>query len=198
MIYQFCFRSKWLAIAFVAGLLGFASIHDHRASRLLTLMLNCNYRYDRILGSSIFNDLIHIGNIPIELGRLRNAKSRGSAAAVSVHVFVESLCVDSKLFFDQQLTPAFEILGPTVMNIAVVSFGNARISSEELTCQHGKGKCYQLVEVKRRDAHRCNRITLLNTITISLTESDHIILHCKLSLFRPSRVRRQLVRAMCH
>jgi hypothetical protein len=65
---------------------------------------------------------------------------------VNVSVFVESLCVDSKDFFERQLMPAYEKLGDDVMNINVVSFGNAFFNTtvdggEVLHCQHGRAEC---------------------------------------------------------
>ena len=60
---------------------------------------------------------------------------------VLVNMFVESLCIDSKVYFDEQLMPAYRILGPAVMNLHVTVFGNAHIgdSGESLECQHGPG-----------------------------------------------------------
>jgi Gamma interferon inducible lysosomal thiol reductase (GILT) len=62
---------------------------------------------------------------------------------VQVLLCVEALCIDSKNFFHDQLMVAFNALGHTVMNLTVVSFGNAKISeaSHKITCQHGFGEC---------------------------------------------------------
>jgi hypothetical protein len=65
---------------------------------------------------------------------------------VNVSVYVESLCIDSKNFFEQQLMPTFNKLGDDVMDINVVSFGNAFFNTttdggEVLHCQHGRAEC---------------------------------------------------------
>lgn len=62
---------------------------------------------------------------------------------VHVDVYVESLCIDSKAYFDGQLMPTFAILGPVVMRLRVIVFGNAHIKDtlepSSLICQHGQG-----------------------------------------------------------
>jgi interferon gamma-inducible protein 30 len=59
---------------------------------------------------------------------------------VKLQVYVEALCIDSKAFFDQQLMPVYETLGPDVIDLEVVVFGNARVAPS-LTCQHGLAEC---------------------------------------------------------
>lgn len=65
---------------------------------------------------------------------------------VQVLVCVEALCIDSQRFFHDQLDIAFNALGHDVMNLTVVSFGNAKLptsdsNSHNITCQHGFGEC---------------------------------------------------------
>jgi len=63
---------------------------------------------------------------------------------VQVLVCVEALCIDSQRFFHDQLMIAFNALGHDVMNLTVVSFGNAKLPSSgnrNITCQHGFGEC---------------------------------------------------------
>ena len=69
-------------------------------------------------------------------------------APVQVLVCVEALCIDSQRFFHDQLDIAFNALGHDVMNLTVVSFGNAKLppsdsnnNSHNITCQHGFGEC---------------------------------------------------------
>ena len=75
------------------------------------------------------------------------AASESLAATVTpvqVLVCVEALCIDSQRFFHDQLMIAFNSLGHDVMNLTVVSFGNAKLPSENshnITCQHGYGEC---------------------------------------------------------
>jgi interferon gamma-inducible protein 30 len=62
-----------------------------------------------------------------------------------VHVLaaVESLCPDCKRYMNDQLYPTFELLGPKVMDLQVVPFGNAAIDAKSKTvdCQHGPAEC---------------------------------------------------------
>jgi hypothetical protein len=69
--------------------------------------------------------------------------STGAAPAVQVSVYVEALCIDSKNFFNKQLIPAYDQLGPKVMNLQVVVYGNAEIDlkTKTLKCQHGGAEC---------------------------------------------------------
>lgn len=71
----------------------------------------------------------------------RSSVNARSSPTVIVNVYVESLCIDSKAYFDEQLRPTYETLGPTVMNLRVVVFGNAHIetNSTKIQCQHGEG-----------------------------------------------------------
>jgi hypothetical protein len=71
---------------------------------------------------------------------LETLKAR-SSPTVKVNVYVESLCIDSKVYFDKQLMPTYETLGPAVMDLRVVVFGNAHIeaNSTSIQCQHGEG-----------------------------------------------------------
>jgi Gamma interferon inducible lysosomal thiol reductase (GILT) len=65
-----------------------------------------------------------------------------SNSIVMVNVYVESLCIDSKAYFQEQLMPTYEALGPAVMSLRVTVFGNAKIensTSNRLECQHGQG-----------------------------------------------------------
>lgn len=66
-------------------------------------------------------------------------------APVQVLVCVEALCIDSQRFFHDQLDIAFNALDHNVMNLTVVSFGNAKLPSDSnsrnITCQHGFGEC---------------------------------------------------------
>jgi Gamma interferon inducible lysosomal thiol reductase (GILT) len=63
--------------------------------------------------------------------------------AVRVDVYVESLCIDSKNYVTEQLLPTLHALGPTVMDLTMVMFGNAKLSADHqgYDCQHGVGEC---------------------------------------------------------
>ena len=64
-------------------------------------------------------------------------------AAVAVWVYLESLCIDSKHFVLNQLVPTYATLGDRVMDLNVVSFGNAQLDllNHTVTCQHGAAEC---------------------------------------------------------
>lgn len=61
--------------------------------------------------------------------------------------FVDSLyralCIDCQRFFNNQLYDTFHKLGPDVMELNVIPFGNAHLDvvSQTVTCQHGEGEC---------------------------------------------------------
>ena len=74
----------------------------------------------------------------------RSDETGGAVGPVQVLVCVEALCIDSQSFFHDQLMIAFNALDHTVMNLTVVSFGNAKLPSDDshnITCQHGVGEC---------------------------------------------------------
>jgi interferon, gamma-inducible protein 30 len=68
---------------------------------------------------------------------------------VSVQIYVESLCIDSKHYMEEQLLPAYQALGTSIMTLSIISFGNAKFTSDvdattntnQLTCQHGAAEC---------------------------------------------------------
>jgi len=74
---------------------------------------------------------------------LSSAPAGDSPRKVRVRVYVEALCINSKRFINDQLFPAFRLLGPGVMDVEVVVFGNAKLdlNSKTVDCQHGPAKC---------------------------------------------------------
>lgn len=62
---------------------------------------------------------------------------------VSVQVSIESLCIDSKNYILDQLVPTFASPLGEVMDLQVVSFGNAHLHTDTrtVTCQHGNAEC---------------------------------------------------------
>ncbi|CAB3989274.1 Hypothetical predicted protein [Paramuricea clavata] len=70
---------------------------------------------------------------------------KAKAQLVNFTLYLESLCPDCKNFINQQLWPAFKAVG-TIMNLALVPYGNAREQQYgdrwQFECQHGKEECY--------------------------------------------------------
>lgn len=62
---------------------------------------------------------------------------------VSVEVLAESLCIDCQQFFTNSLVPTYHTLGPSVMDLKVVPYGNSHIDYDKhtVTCQHGEAEC---------------------------------------------------------
>lgn len=62
---------------------------------------------------------------------------------ISVDVMAESLCIDCQRFFTKSLVPTYRTLGPSVMNLRVVPYGNSRMDPDQktVTCQHGEAEC---------------------------------------------------------
>lgn len=85
----------------------------------------------------------------------RSSSARRCRPSVQVKVLAESLCIDCKRFFTQQLSQAYETLGASVIDLQVIPFGNAQYvqrnqTTEEqqqqqqvvvLKCQHGDAEC---------------------------------------------------------
>ena len=75
----------------------------------------------------------------------------GAAASVppvKVKVLDEALCGGCQEFVNEQLSPVYQSLGATVIDLQVIPFGNARYiadpkdpSKQVLDCQHGKAEC---------------------------------------------------------
>lgn len=67
------------------------------------------------------------------------------ADPVNVVVLTESLCPGCEQFIRTTLTDAYTRLGPLVMNLTVIPFGNAHFydgkPNPQVTCQHGLGEC---------------------------------------------------------
>lgn len=66
-----------------------------------------------------------------------------SPPRIKIQVYIESLCIDSKHFMMEKLLPTYRRLGNQVMDLEVVTFGNAKIDLEAhtVTCQHGAAEC---------------------------------------------------------
>jgi interferon, gamma-inducible protein 30 len=62
---------------------------------------------------------------------------------VVVKAYTEALCIDCKNFIDHQLVPTYHKLGPSVMDLHIIPFGNAQLDlkTQTVTCQHGDGEC---------------------------------------------------------
>jgi hypothetical protein len=76
----------------------------------------------------------------------RTAATEAAAApVVVVQVYDEALCIDCQQFILEQLRPAYATLGPGVIDLRMVAFGNAQLDDptnpESLTCQHGVAEC---------------------------------------------------------
>lgn len=67
----------------------------------------------------------------------------GDTAPVPVQVFTEALCPDCKHFLEEQLERIYKLLGPDIMELTLVPFGNAELDREGKTIrsQHGVGEC---------------------------------------------------------
>ena len=68
---------------------------------------------------------------------------RAESMTVSVQVSIESLCIDSKNYILDQLVPTFASPLGEIMDLQVVSFGNAHLHTDTrtVTCQHGDAEC---------------------------------------------------------
>ena len=62
---------------------------------------------------------------------------------VVVQVYTEALCIDCKHFINQHLVSTYHELGPKIMNLQIVPFGNSKLllDKQQVECQHGEGEC---------------------------------------------------------
>lgn len=105
----------------VAKLLAFALL-IHLVSRTT---INRKFSNESSLGSRFFNR-IAVRSSPLK-----------------VLVCAEALCPDCLRFVNEKLVPAYKLLGPDVVELKFVPFGNAKInvSNQTVVCQHGAGEC---------------------------------------------------------
>lgn len=69
-------------------------------------------------------------------------QTSNDADPVSLTVLTEALCPYCELLIRDDVTTAMAQLGPSVMNLEVIPFGNAEMTSEtSVECQHGLGEC---------------------------------------------------------
>lgn len=66
----------------------------------------------------------------------------GASSPVEVLVCTEALCPDCEHFVADHLVSVYEELGPEVMNLKLVPYGNAKLlANGTAVCQHGVGEC---------------------------------------------------------
>lgn len=69
------------------------------------------------------------------------AATINNSSKVTLGVYFEALCPDSRRFIHDQLLPNFERLEP-VMQVKLVPFGKARVlGNNKMMCQHGQAEC---------------------------------------------------------
>uniref|UniRef100_A0A3Q2ZTB3 Gamma-interferon-inducible lysosomal thiol reductase n=2 Tax=Kryptolebias marmoratus TaxID=37003 RepID=A0A3Q2ZTB3_KRYMA len=74
---------------------------------------------------------------------LKAISSNQTVPRVSVAVYYESLCPDSRYFITQQLFPTWTML-QDIMSVTLVPYGNAKevlSAASPFTCQHGAPEC---------------------------------------------------------
>jgi hypothetical protein len=87
-----------------------------------------------------------VGILGATTTRQEEKDARRRSAKVSVQIYVESLCIDSKRYMEEQVLPAYEALGTGIMDLSIISFGNAKFNADtndpsSLMCQHGPAEC---------------------------------------------------------
>mmetsp|Transcript_8851 Transcript_8851/g.11772 ORF Transcript_8851/g.11772 Transcript_8851/m.11772 type:complete len:263 (+) Transcript_8851:245-1033(+) len=68
---------------------------------------------------------------------------KNNVPPISVQVSLEALCIDSKNYVLNDLVHTYSQLGPDVMDLSVISYGNAKLNetTHQVVCQHGKAEC---------------------------------------------------------
>uniref|UniRef100_A0A7S3PAL8 Gamma-interferon-inducible lysosomal thiol reductase n=1 Tax=Amphora coffeiformis TaxID=265554 RepID=A0A7S3PAL8_9STRA len=62
---------------------------------------------------------------------------------VSVQIYIEALCIDSKNYMLDEVVPTMESPLAAVMDLQIVVFGNSKLdtAARTVTCQHGAAEC---------------------------------------------------------
>ena len=97
--------------------------------------------------------LLRVDGVPLVVSykKPRDVVDKANDAGVppvKVKILDEALCSGCKMFVDEQLSPVYEALGATVIDLQVIPFGNAEYVPDKedpskmiLECQHGKAEC---------------------------------------------------------
>ena len=125
-------------------------MHTHSILR----EMNPNAAYTMLLEiTSFLTGAILQMNNPTTIMQTATTSTRTSAVVV-VQVMSESLCIDCQRFFQQSLLPTYRTLGPSVIDLEIIPFGNSRIvpdvvdqkqqqqqQQRRVLCQHGEAEC---------------------------------------------------------
>mmetsp|Transcript_16065 Transcript_16065/g.44221 ORF Transcript_16065/g.44221 Transcript_16065/m.44221 type:complete len:247 (-) Transcript_16065:79-819(-) len=105
--------------------------------------------------------LLHtLGQGPSFLRSPSRTKGGRQIEPVTVQVSLEALCIDSKNYVQNDLASTFNTLGPSVMDLSVIAYGNAKLdnSTQQIICQHGDAECdansYQQCAISVYPSHR--------------------------------------------
>jgi Gamma interferon inducible lysosomal thiol reductase (GILT) len=89
----------------------------------------------------LMKGMSHIGSSVLSL--LKSQKKQ----PVVVRIYLESLCIDSQRYMQQQILPTWQALQaarPPILDLQIVVFGNAHYegqTTQRLICQHGAAEC---------------------------------------------------------
>lgn len=119
------------------------------------------------------------------------AVAGGLNPTVIVDVYVESLCIDSRSYFQEKLMPTYETLGPATMNLRVTAFGNAKIdnsTSDRVDCQHGKGG-FHLSNQSKLSLHRSHIASFCSSLVLEAECDANSYEQCSADVYHnyPSR-----------
>ncbi|XP_075216124.1 gamma-interferon-inducible lysosomal thiol reductase-like protein [Lycorma delicatula] len=120
-------------------------------SRIISTLILClffylTYRY--MFPSETVSIVNEEEDVSLDLDKNLNnlaTQKLNKVTSVTVTVFYECLCPDSRSFFLHHLLPAFE-KAPALLDIELVPYGKAKTFVEsgryKFTCQHGPMECY--------------------------------------------------------
>lgn len=105
--------------------------------------LLASFGLTHVLRMSFLNSMARLPTVTRAAAAITSAANLPLPNRVQVLLAIEALCPDSKRFVQEQLVPTFATLGPHVIQLHVVPFGNAVIDGANHTvrCQHGLGEC---------------------------------------------------------
>jgi Gamma interferon inducible lysosomal thiol reductase (GILT) len=123
----------------------YGSRSDRKRSRF------CWYLMTTTLGMFVLLVLRHPGTRMMGMSQYRSwavsLLETQRKQPVVVRIYLESLCIDSQRYVQQQILPTWEAIQavrPPIMDLQIVVFGNAHYEDQtthSLVCQHGAAEC---------------------------------------------------------
>lgn len=101
-----------------------------------------------------------------------NETKSSSNKRVKVNIYDESLCIDCQLFILKILVPTYEELGPSIMDLSLVSFGNARYMNVSTTVIDNTDTVIELETINNDISKRSDDVNEILVCQHGIAECD--------------------------